>query len=121
MIQDVNSESAFILLGECAQLLKNLDENSDSFFADIGRVREILSMINESSGLNNYSSGELISETLTEDKAYLQSVIDGNVDFYDSSIFEKLNEMFEKYESNIEMFSLIEKAIDRYSQFAMSL
>lgn len=56
-----------------------------------------------------------------QDKQYLQSFISGNVDFMEMGIFEKINDLYTKYENDPEMFDYVSKAIDEYSKFAMGL
>jgi hypothetical protein len=52
------------------------------------------------------------------DKAYLQTLIDGSADYFDTGILDRLEPMFEKYASDAEMQDLLTRAADAYSNAA---
>lgn len=74
--------------------------------------------------LNNLvarAAGE-VSPEFEADKAWLETVVSGQADMMDGEFSDKLITMIEKYEQgDPAMFTLANKALDKYTEFAMNL
>lgn len=74
--------------------------------------------------LNNLvarAAGE-VSPEFEADKAWLETVVSGQADMMDAEFSDKLISMIEKYEQgDPTMFTLANKALDKYTEFAMNL
>jgi hypothetical protein len=57
---------------------------------------------------------------MTEAKDFLQSVIDGKVDFMDTDLIQKMTEIGEKYQDDKEVYDLLDKATRVYGDWMMS-
>lgn len=99
------------------ELLKQLQEPVSSTQAqEAPQVQEVPP---QDAGAAAGSSG-LPDAAVEEDKAYLQSLINGTADMLDPGIYDKLEPLFTKYADDASMMDLLNKAAEAYTEAAVS-